>query len=295
MTIFLKIIFQVQDIKIDIHLTPDGKVLKVDFFWRPDLPQDIDQSIAWAKNDLFERTTESLASHNDHPSLSTIQHIVTSSISDLSMDLQMVLDFDLVEAWLGPFNALRQNLASLTVYQYQLVRQVSHHTGQALEYVLTVGLEIAQFGMKATKSLISISYTTSAQYIESSFAMIKSVKSACHELVRKALDQLQLIDMQLQNLGTSQRIEQALHLVRESLSFWANKMATLQNALMEIPFNVSQDLADDLQQALQLVASSLQNVKSLNTVLAFYKDYQSWFEEIHLTSRLQQIYRDFQM
>jgi hypothetical protein len=65
--------------------------------------------------------------------------------------------------------------------------------------------------------------------------------------------------------------------------------------LMEIPFNVSQDLVDDLQQALQLVASSLQNVKSLNTVLAFYKDYQSWFEEIHLTSRLQQIYRDFQI
>ena len=259
------------------------------------MPQDIDQSIAWAKNDLYERTTESLIRNNDHPSLSTIQHIVTSSISDLSMDLQMVLDFDLVQAWLEPFNELRQNLASLTIYQYQLVQQVSYHTGQAMEYVLTVGLQMTQYGMKASKSLISISYATSYQYIQTSFAMIKSIKSACHELVREALSQLQLIDMQLQNLGTSERIEQALHLVRESLSFWATKMAHLQNVLMEIPFNVSQDLADDVHQALQLVASSLKNVKSLNTVLAFYKDYQSWFEEIHLTSRLQQIYRDFQM
>ena len=276
-------------------MTPDGKVLKVDFFWRPDLPQDIDQSIAWAKNDLYERTTESLIRNNDHPSLSTIQHIVTSSISDLSMDLQMVLDFDLVQAWLEPFNELRQNLASLTIHQYQLVQQVSYHTGQAMEYVLTVGLQMTQYGMKASKSLISISYATSYQYIHTSIAMIKSIKSACHELVREALSQLQLIDIQLQNLSTPERIEQALHLVRESLSFWATKMAHLQNVLMEIPFNVSQDLADDVHQALQLVASSLKNVKSLNTVLAFYKDYQSWFEEIHLTSRLQQIYRDFQM
>ena len=286
---------QVQDVKLDILLTPDGKVLKVDFFWRPDLPQDIDDSFAWVQNEWHTWATESLDTTASHPYLSTLQHIVTSSLTDLSMDLQMVFDLDLVQAWLQPFNELRQNLASLTFFQYQLVRKVSHHTGKALEYVLKLSLRMTQKGLQVCKTWVSISFATVSEFINSSFATVKSLKSASQDLLRQiAAYQVKLMgDISMES--TSQMIEQTLHFVRESLSFWASKVSHLQTVLMEIPLDVSQELINDLQKALQYVANSLKNVKTLNQILAFYKDYQSWFEEIHLTARLQQIYIDFQL
>ena len=282
---------EVQDIKIDIILTPDGKVLKVDFFWRPDLPSDIDESLHLAKGTMLQLIT--MDDERNH--LNTLKTIMTMTLSDISRDLQNALDNDMVEKWIEPLNSFRRNFASLTLYQYQLVQHISNGVGEATEYVLTVTLEMAENGLLACKSFIAMSNVVLQNTMRTAFQWMEVMKLASQELLQNFGSKLHVLDLQLETFGTSEAVEKFLHVMKESLEFWASKASQVQNTLIQIPISLSQDIEQDIHEFLQGLATSIRKVKSMNQILAFYLDYQSWFEEIHLSSRLQDVYTDLRL
>ena len=164
-----------------------------------------------------------------------------------------------------------------------------------MEYALTVTLEMVENCLLSFKSLISMSNGVLQKTIHTGFQWMEVMKSASQELLENIGSTLHFLDLQLETFGTSEAMEKFLHVLKESLEFWASKASQVQNTLTQIPFNLSQDIEQDIHEILQGLATSIRKVKSLNQILAFYLDYQSWFEEIHFTSKLQEVYTDLRL
>ena len=100
-------------------------------------------------------------------------------------------------------------------------------------------------------------------------------------------------EIEVTDIHAGKYIKVAVIFTRDGL----DKITKIYNSVKEyielIPIRVGDEFETDVRQFLNDLANYLRKFKSMNSVLTFYMKYQSWFEEFHLSRRIEEVTTDF--
>lgn len=119
------------DIDLAISLSPDGRVLKVDFDWRPDMAEEGRQAFS-----AFQRHVmigDQLVFETKENAL-VLQNILSSTLNETADDIRSFLDVD-HKTYLQMVDVLGQNLMSLKISQVEAIQGFLSSTGEIVSYM----------------------------------------------------------------------------------------------------------------------------------------------------------------
>ena len=121
------------DINIGMELSPDGKVLKIESHWRPDLMDDAKDMLINLQKGIVEGP-----SHNElSESLDVLQNIIKLTVNETAENLQDTLTIDL-RSWTDIAERLSLNLQTLYINQISdLAQSGLAYFGDTLAVVMT--------------------------------------------------------------------------------------------------------------------------------------------------------------
>ena len=88
-------------------------------------------------------------------------------------------------------------------------------------------------------------------------------------------------------------IKVTVHFVRNCLETWEGLLRGIREKLSWIPTQIGMEIDADIHQVVKEAAQYLKKFKSIEKALTFYWQYQSWFEEFHLSQHFEEVTRDF--
>ena len=102
----------------------------------------------------------------------------------------------------------------------------------------------------------------------------------------------ELAQLEVGDFNARDYIKVAVNLVRLTLEKVTVVYKEWHEYLAMLPASVSSEFDADVARFLNDVQRFLKKFKTLNKVLAVYYDYQSWFEEFHLSQRVEHVTSD---
>ena len=108
--------------------------------------------------------------------------------------------------------------------------------------------------------------------------------------LERLFDKMAQIEFSEVNAGEQMKI--TVHWLHDSLQTWRNIYKEICDYLALIPTEVGHDIDADLHSFLKDLSAYVKKFKAFNEALTFYFEYQSWFEEFHFSSRVQEVTSD---
>ena len=102
----------------------------------------------------------------------------------------------------------------------------------------------------------------------------------------------ELAQLEVGDFNTRDYVKVAVNVVRMTLEKVTEVYKEWHEYLAMLPASVSNEFDADVARFLNDVQRFLKKFKTLNKVLAVYYDYQSWFEEFHLSQRVEHVTSD---
>ena len=102
----------------------------------------------------------------------------------------------------------------------------------------------------------------------------------------------ELAQLEVGDFNARDYVKVAVNVVRMTLEKVTEVYKEWHEYLAMLPASVSNEFDADVARFLNDVQRFLKKFKTLNKVLAVYYDYQSWFEEFHLSQRVEHVTSD---
>ena len=102
----------------------------------------------------------------------------------------------------------------------------------------------------------------------------------------------EMAQLEVNNFNVKDYVKVSVTIVRKALEKVTEVYKEWQEYLAVLPAEVGGELEADIARILNDVSHFLKKFKTFNKILALYFDYQSWFEEFHLSQRFEDVTSD---
>jgi len=234
---------------------------------------------------------ESLAGrHEVGESLAVVQHILVLTVNETADNLKDTLTIDL-RAWTNIAKDVMSNLRTL------YANQLSDKAQMALDYMgdalSTVMREIGTYSQGLNlvrKAFVDMYQDVINNYISFVFEQLKSVFGLVAQLRQSLINEIAAIEVGDFNAGDCVKV--TVLLLRDNLDKLSRHYAQFKERLALIPATLGAEVNSDLNDFLEGLARHLKKFKTVNEALNFYWEYQSWFEEFHLSRHIEEATQD---
>ena len=106
------------------------------------------------------------------------------------------------------------------------------------------------------------------------------------------LDKLKVLKSYDADFNAGDYVKVTVLLMRDNLEKVSKNYLDLKQSLAVIPAVLGAEMDADMDELLAGAAQYLKKFKAVNDALSFYWAYQSWFEEFHFSSRIEEATQD---
>lgn len=151
---------------------------------------------------------------------------------------------------------------------------------------------IGDYLLKSCQPLIDVTHDALSNSLTFAFEHIKSSVDMIAKLNQKLMFTLANSIEFSNDVNTGEYIKMTVHLFRDGLESWRQVYAQIKDYLAFIPVQVGSELDADVHAFFKELRQYLNKFKAINQALDFFWEYQSWFEEFHLSTHVEEVTRD---
>ena len=145
--------------------------------------------------------------------------------------------------------------------------------------------------MVVAKTFIEIAQEVANDAVEFVFVHFQGTWEFIMEIRSVIIDEL--AQLEVGDFNARDYVKVAVKFVRVALEKVTEVYKTWSEYLALLPAEVGGELEADVARFLNDLSQFLKKFKTFNKVVALYWDYQSWFEEFHLSQRIEDVTSDF--
>merc|ERR1719189_1437835 len=278
----------VVELDTSLVLSSDGRVLKVEFDWRPEMLEESRQVLAVVQDKVVARSQRALPHVLEHAAL--VEKIVKMTINETAEHIRQSLDIDVAQ-YFYVYETLVDNVKSLHINSLPVVKVVVTHTTKMLTICVKEMTTLAQKTGVAARALVDIVQDVANDAVHFVFEHFKGTWEFAMQIKMAVIDEM--AQLEISDFNVSDYVKVAVTVVRKALEKVTEVYKTWSEYLALLPTEVGGELEADISRILNNLSDFLKKFKTFNKVVALYWDYQSWFEEFHLSQRIEDVTSDF--
>merc|ERR1712079_201276 len=167
---------------------------------------------------------------------------------------------------------------------------LSHATKTLTIYVKEINA-LAQKTMIVAKSFIDITQEVTNDAVRFIFVHFQGTWEFIMEIRSVVVEEM--AQLEVSDFNARAYVKVAVKAVRLTLEKVTEVYKTWSEYLSMLPLEISAELEADVTRFLNDLSQFLKKFKTFNKVVGLYYDYQSWFEEFHLSQRIEDVTSDF--
>merc|ERR1712088_506882 len=243
----------VVELDTSLVLSSDGRVLKVEFDWRPEMLEESRQVL-------------------EHAAL--VEKIVKMTINETAEHIRQSLDIDVAQ-YFYVYETLVDNVKSLHINSLPVVKVVVTHTTKMLTICVKEMTTLAQKTGVAARALVDIVQDVANDAVHFVFEHFKGTWEFAMQIKMAVIDEM--AQLEISDFNVSDYVKVAVTVVRKALEKVTEVYKEWNEYLALLPTEVGGELEADISRILNNLSDFLKKFKTFNKMVALYWDYQSWF------------------
>jgi len=219
-----------------------------------------------------------------------LEKIVKLTVDETAKQIKETLDVDVTQ-YLYVFETLKTNVESLYINSLPVVKVVLSHATKTLTIYVKEINALAQKTMIVAKSFIDITQEVTNDAVRFIFVHFQGTWEFIMEIRSVVVEEM--AQLEVSDFNARAYVKVAVKAVRLTLEKVTEVYKTWSEYLSMLPLEISAELEADVTRFLNDLSQFLKKFKTFNKLATFYWDYQSWFEEFHLSQRIEDVTSDF--